>query len=462
MNINRMVRFCRVVQVFLVAAVFSTALLATFLAAAGKARADETDLPSGLRQLVTYALQNSQELQGMAEQVDAYRAEVPYAGALENPQLTLGLANLPVDTFDIDQEAMTQKQIFISQKIPWFGKLSLKEQIAELTAQKQQYLYHARQLELIKKLSVIWYDLAFIDYSLNINSQLAGKVNQMLRIAETRYSTGKGLQQDILAGQVQLSKILDEKISLKGKKEVLQAKIGELLNSDDPPVEEALHFDSSVIVQLPDRDILSANILKNNPALLAQIVDNEKAKLTVALAEKDYGSDMNFRIGYGQRDDDPVSGQDRADFFSASVTFSLPLWQKSRQDSQMAAAEKRQLSATKNVSSSVISLNHRLDQVLSSIEAAKENHELFKNALTLQADQLAEASLSAYSVGKVEFNTMLSARIQTLRYQLQTEKYRYQVLKKHAELLELTGEPASLVMGGQPSGEPSDSKEMDS
>jgi len=57
----------------------------------------------------------------MGENVQALRAEAPFAGSLQGPVVGIGLLNILTDSFDLDQEAMTQKQLFVAQKIPWFG-----------------------------------------------------------------------------------------------------------------------------------------------------------------------------------------------------------------------------------------------------------------------------------------------------------------------------------------------------
>ncbi|NIP24186.1 TolC family protein, partial [Candidatus Saccharibacteria bacterium] len=72
----------------------------------------------------------------------------------------------------------------------------------------------------------------FVGRSLEINARLTDILNQLLRVAETRYSTGRGLQQDVLQAQVELSKLLDEKITLKKKRRTLENRINELLNRD--------------------------------------------------------------------------------------------------------------------------------------------------------------------------------------------------------------------------------------
>ena len=125
----------------------------------------------------------------------------------------------------------------------------------------------------------------------------------------------------------------------------------------------------------------------------------------------------------------------------------MPLWQSTSQDSKLAAAKKRLTAAEKSLLGLRQTLPHSIDRVLAEIAGARENYTLFGDALSVQAAQLADASLAAYSVGKVEFNTMLSARIRLMRIQLKTESYKYQIYKKQAELEEIDWHQA-VIAGG--------------
>ena len=129
------------------------------------------------------------------------KKEIPFAGSLDDPRLGFAILNLPTDSFDFDQEAMTQKQIFIAQKFPWFGKLDLRTQRATLNAVRQQAILDAKRLELARKIAVAYYELGFVATSLETNARLTDIVAQLLGVAETRYATGRGLQQDVLQAQ---------------------------------------------------------------------------------------------------------------------------------------------------------------------------------------------------------------------------------------------------------------------
>jgi cobalt-zinc-cadmium efflux system outer membrane protein len=400
-----------------------------------RAASQSTDLTS----LVEEAYHNNQELLSMEENARALRAEAPFAGSLQDPVIGIGLLNLPVDSLAFDQEPMTQKQLFASQKFPWFGTLDLRQQVSELKALEADFQVRTKRLEVAKSLAGAWYDLGFIGKGLEVNENLKTIVTQVLRVAETRYATGEGLQQDILAGQVQHSELIDEGVNLESRERVVRAQIGSLLNrngffEEDGP--GAIDEPGAI----PDRALLNRVALQLNPLVQARKVAIDRAKVEVQLAEKAYLPDFDLRLAYGQR-------EDRADFLSATVAMTVPLWQSTSQDSKLAAAAKRLTAAERSLLGLRQTLPHSIDRLLAEIEGAKEKYLLFHGALSVQAANLADASLSAYSVGKVEFNTMLSARVRLLRIELQAENYKYQIYKKLAELEELIGTKLSSLEG---------------
>jgi outer membrane protein TolC len=402
-----------------------------FLPAVMVSIAEASSSMSELHALIEEAYHNNQDLLSMEENAQALRAEAPFSGSLQDPVIGFGILNLPVDTYNFDQEPMTQKQLFASQKFPWFGTLDLQQQASELKAMEAELQVQTKRFEVAKALAGAWYDLGFITRSLEVNKSLKDIVNQVLRVAETRYGTGEGLQQDVLAGQVQHSELIDEEISLTSRERVVRAQIGSLLNrgnvfADDAPLT------LGEPAKLPDRTVLNKAALQHNPLIQARQVAVDRAKVEVQLAEKAYLPDFDLRLSYGQR-------EGLTNFVSATVALTVPLYQSTSQDSKLAAAEKRLLAAKKSLQGLMQTLPHSIDRVLAEIEGAKENHILFSEALSVQAASLADASLAAYSVGKVEFNTMLAARVRLLRVELQAENYKYQIYKKLAELEELMG-----------------------
>jgi len=65
--------------------------------------------PPQLAILIEEGLEKNQDIQSLASTVKSFKEEVSFAGSLNDPRIGIGLLNLPTDTFEFDQEAMTQK-----------------------------------------------------------------------------------------------------------------------------------------------------------------------------------------------------------------------------------------------------------------------------------------------------------------------------------------------------------------
>ncbi len=393
--------------------------------------------PAALEQLITDLVARNDELLSLRNELAALEEEVPAAGALDDPRLGVGVANLPTDSFSFNQEPMTQKQLFIAQKFPWFGKLDLRTQRSVLAVVRQRAVIDVRAQELAKSLSLTYYDLGATLEERRFNAELIQTVTQMLRVAEAVYASGRGLQQDVLLAQVELSKLVSEKIDIEKKQRVQVARINELLNRD-VTIEAAPAGQDDFLNLKLEADEMHVLGLRYNPRLAVRQAEVDRAEVNIALARKDYYPDMDFRVGYGQRDEDRT-GRDLPDFVSASVTVSLPLYQHRKQDRQMAAALNRQSSAAKAYENLANALPYQIDAILDEIHAIRENYRLFKGGLVQQTELWSRSSLAAYEVGKLDFGTMIDAHVRRLRFELQTEKFRFQVYQKLAELEALTG-----------------------
>ena len=78
-------------------------------------------------------------------------------------------------------------------------------------------------------------------------------------------------------------------------------------------------------------------------------------------------------------------------------------------------------------------------QGIGEIHAIRENYRLFKGGLVQQTDLWSRSSLAAYEVGKLDFGTMIDAHVRRLRFELQVEKFRFQIYQRLADLEALTG-----------------------
>lgn len=393
--------------------------------------------PPALAALVSEGLANNRQLQSQRSRVDALRREIPAAGALDDPHLGVALLNLPVDTWRFNQEPMTQKQVSIAQKFPWFGKLDLKTRKAVLAAKIAEARWQGQRLALARQIVTAYFDLALAVRGDQINTQLMDLVKQLLQSSESRYANGMGLQQDVLQAQVQLSRLVDEQNGLADRRRTQNRKLNALLNR---PAFQAV----TPVVRMPlppmDLDFRQIQVLAltRNPEIVARGLAVEQAAVAVDLARKAFYPDFNVSVAYGIREDDRL-GTERPDFFSAGVNLNVPLYQTRKQAPLLEAATASRRAAAEALRDLQLSLPHRIETVNSAVRRLQDSYRLYTGTLLLQAGQWADSAQSAYEVGKLEFNSLINAQMQVLRLQLQADTYLYRLYQKRAELEELIG-----------------------
>jgi len=393
--------------------------------------------PPELSALIDEGLSNNQSIKQMEAQIDAATERISVAGALPDPEIGISVLNLPVSSFRFDREAMTQKQLTISQKIPWLSKLNLKSKTAALNVKAQKARLLAAELSLARKIADSWYELGYVSKSLNINARLTELARQIRREAEDQYVVGNGLQQNILQAAVELVSIEDEKIMLENRFKKIQDRLNGLLNrSMFVPVDPPKGLPEPVIE--PARMKLKNAALENNPNLSALKAEIEYSEVMIELAKKDYLPDWKVTLAYGQRDENPA-GKNFTDFFSAGVRMSLPFWHEQKQDKNLSSALSASRAAKAAYDNMASELLSRVDVLVTELADAKSRYELYTDKLIPEAKQWARSAIDAYQVGKVDFDRMIGARIRVLRFELKAERFLYDVFQKQAAIEELVG-----------------------
>jgi len=390
-----------------------------------------------LKQLIADALNNNPELTAHQEGLKAYGERPAQEGALEDPRLTIGVMSLPVDTFDFNQEDMTTKQVELMQRLPFPGKLGLKKEMATKEYLAASQGVEEKKLEIIKKVKTLYFDFYFVNKALEVTEKNRELLGTLTKITETKYSVGEGIQQDVLKAQVELSKVVEESITLKQQKETIKAELNSLLNRlpqsplPDPPEIEITPVSLSL-------EKLQEIALDKSPRLnrLAQMI--EKNKVAYSLAKKDYYPDFDVAVSYGQRNDSRLV--DRSDMVSASVSIPLPLWYKNKQDKKV---EESHCSVNVAQAEHVAAKNeifYRIKDLTAKEEKQKALIDLYKTGIIPQARQSLDSAIAGYRVNKVDFLTLLDNRMTLYNYEVFYHQTLADYEKNLAELEEVTGE----------------------
>lgn len=382
---------------------------------------------------------------GLAEMQARFRAmsEIPsQMGTLPDPVLSFGAMNFPTDSFDRDQEPMTQLQVGISQAFPFPGKLNLREEAAEFDAQAAFYTADEMRLMLIANVQQKWWQIFYLDRAIDTIRSNQVLLKQFIDVAKTKYETGKGLQQDVLLAQLEQSKLIDKNIQI----QALRSNQAILLNT-------MMNLRANAEVSLPRTvnkslpTILNEHRLYQLAAIHRPIIKQREQTVAASesrldLAKRNEYPDFNVAVNYGNRSGNnpmPMSGS-RSDFVSVMVGIKVPLYSGRKQSK----AIRQKSSELEKNHYAVLDEKGRVSAEISTAvidyRRAGEQMSLFGSGIVPQARQTVQSMLAGYQVSKVDFLNLVRSQITLLNYELQYWKSLSEAKQALAKIQAAVGE----------------------
>ena len=360
----------------------------------------------------------------LAEVQERYKAllEVPsQVGALPDPMVSLNAMNFPTDSFYRDQEPMTQLQVGVIQVIPFPGKLGLKEEAAEYDAKAAGHSVDEVRLLLVKNVKSKWWQLYYLDRALDTVKSNQALLQQFITVAQTKYETGKGLQQDVLLAQLELSRLMDQEIQLKAIRRNQAIKLNILM---DRPANDVIVLPDQVSKLMPalaDENALYLHAESSRPLLKKMETKIEAAQSRLDLAKRDYYPDFKLGVTYGDRtgDNPPPMGGSRSDFFSVMVGVKVPLYSGRKQSkavSQRSSELQMNRYALLDEKGLVMAA---ISSAVTDYQEAKQQFSLYGSGIVPQAQQTVQSMLAGYQVSEVDFLNLVRSQMTLFNYELQ-------------------------------------------
>jgi len=247
---------------------------------------------------------------------------IPQAKAMPDPMLSYGHFFSSIET----RLGPQRNKLSLSQRFPFFGKLSLKERIAGEQAFVLEEQFQQARLEVVLQVKEAYYSLYWIDEALDIAEKEKDVLRRLAAVARKKYAAGTAAQQDALKAQLEISQLSDRLLTLGQGRRSAAAKLSALLNrppdSDLGPVREA---------ELPalnsDPESLLARAQQGRPELRKADRVIQKNDFYLELAKKNYWPDFNVMVDYfdigGGSTAHPEDGRNA---WMASVGINIPLW----------------------------------------------------------------------------------------------------------------------------------------
>lgn len=401
-----------------------------------------------LDQAINIAQSNDPWLESNKLRQQAISAQSTAAGSLPDPMVSISVANLPVDSFDFSQEAMTQLKFGVSQALPRGDSLALSQKRLQQLSEEFPLQRQDRKAKVKAAISQLWLDIFLTEQTIKLIEKDRPLFEQLAETASISYSSavGQTKQQDVIRAQVELTRLDDRLSQLRQQLLSKKAQLTEWLTSVEHSQWSMTEFelpDRVPSITLKNSQLLTASSsdyserliqhLSSHPQVVAFEQKIQASDTSIELAKQSYKPQWNLNASYGYRDQDPM-GNSRSDFFSVGVSFDVPLFTENRQDQQVTSSIKEReaykadkwlmlrnmLASVRNFKAQLIELDTR--------------RQLFNNKLLQEMQQQAESTLNAYTNDRGDFAEVMRARIAELNTKIDAMTVEVNYLKTVVQL----------------------------
>lgn len=355
-----------------------------------------------LRDLIEEALHKSPEVLASESRALAAGYRPPQAGSLPDPMFMFGYQNEGWERYTFGKEADAQWMFSVSQMFPFPGKLSLKEEMARQDAEGASIIHESVKLKTITRIRELYYDLFLAYKNIDLIQERTALFSRIEDAALARYSSGMGMQQEVLMAQTEKYMLLEKEEMQKQKIQSLEAMLNAAVGRDvnarlERPAEQTLSLQAKSLEELLNK------AYEHSPEIRARQRMVAAAEARVKMAEKEYYPDFTLAANYFTR-----GGSQFEDMWSLTTTINIPVFYRTKQrqavlEAKAALAEsKRMHEATRLMVASAIR------DTYSMWKTAQRLMDLYKDGLVPKTYQDFESALAGYTTGKTEAITVIN------------------------------------------------------
>jgi len=359
-----------------------------------------------LSEAVAEALEKNPEIQLLRQRLESVSARAKQAPYLEDPEIAFQLGGMPLSNPTSFNKSDTNS-IGIRQKLPFFGKLGLKERIAQQEVRVMEQELRAKEREIISMVKMAYADLFMAQKAIEILREQLDIMRIIIRATEARYQVGRVTQQDVFKALLEQSEIMNQLINVEAESSAAQAKLNSAMyRPPRSPVQLPVDLTTpSVDLNLPGLDELA---LTNRPQLKGAEEEIGRSERMYELAERNRKF-PDFMVGWDYM---RMPMEMKKDRYGAMVTITIPFspWTIGRRNYEVeeSLAEIRAAKTNRDAMR-----NMTLREVAESqakVQAARRSITLYSEGLLTQAELSFRSAMAAYQTGRVEFVALLEAQ----------------------------------------------------
>ncbi|MEX0806909.1 MAG: TolC family protein [Candidatus Binatia bacterium] len=359
-----------------------------------------------LSQTIAEALGENPEIQAAKKNVEAARARASHATYLEDPELNLEAWGVPLNQ-PLRYRSANPLIIGVRQKLPFFGKLGLKGEMADQEVRMIEEELRAKEQEIVAKVKAAYADYFMASKGVEIYRELLDLLSHTTATAEGLYQVGRAPQQDIIKALLERTELLNKLTWAEKDLTTSRARLNTLMSR--APDSLLAQPGEPVIRPL---DLRSADLEKlavtQRPELRSLQSSITRSAKAVELAERNRKyPDFMVGLQYWVAPD-----QSTQHMYTPMLTVTIPFspWTKGRHDHEIEEALAEREAAKANLAAMKNMALFEIREMSAKVEAAMRSISIYRDGLLPQAEHSFQAAVAAYQTGGVNFMTLLDAQ----------------------------------------------------
>src|SRR5216684_3992910 len=296
----------------------------------------------------------------------------------------------------------------ISQDIPGPGKLGLRARQAQKEADAAHDAYLVQERQVVEQVRETYFNLFYLREMLDSLHGTRSELDRIAQTTEAQYHVAMAQQQDVLKAQLAQTDVLKNVEMNQEEFQQGQATLKAILGREQDSANIEIGEITPTVLSISDSRLRQL-ALANSPTLQQAHAMEEQSDAALAIAKRDYLPDFN--VGYTYQ----KTGPGFRDYYMLSLGVKIPLyfWRKQTPAVEQASLEKESVLADSY--SKRLSVLADLQNQVVALRTSDRVVKLYSEGLVPQAEETLTSASAAYRVGKVDFQTLLSAVVDVLR-----------------------------------------------
>jgi outer membrane protein, heavy metal efflux system len=365
--------------------------------------------PLSLEAAVERALEIAPQIGAGTANVEGMQASAVSAGRLPDPEVIVGIDNLPVtgaDAYSTTRDFMTMRKAGVMQEFPAAAKRRAQRELAGARVGVAEAELLESQLEIAREVAQSWIRRATAERSLNDLRALQPEVELQAAAARAAVSAGRSSTADALAAEVTVAELHTRLLRVQSEARQASFELARWIDSDAArPLAPIPSLD-----ELPTAPAALLETVHEHGSLLTFQSQIEAARLDVDFAKAQRRPDWSAELAFAKR------GPDFSDMVSLEFRIGLPLFEKNRQNPQIRAkqAELRKLEADRDAELRMHTAE--IQQMITQWQQLGEQLGQYERELLPLARERSRAALASYGSGRGDLRVALDAYRQEIEF----------------------------------------------